>query len=308
MYLKLIKNLKKFLRPIRNITYFTQLKNNNFSVKFCLEGNLSIKLPTIGYGSLTSKASREFSQRCFDYSQRPTAEALLRKTVYSLIQCGYIDPEKSIIDIGSWIADNTIVWAKLLSRGNVYAIDPSEENIQFGMKIATLNELNNIHWVKAVCSDKSNIPLTIQTGDSSHAAFGNSNDSKLTQYVSTTLDEIVPENLHTNISLLHVDVEGFEERVILGAKSIISKSNPVVIFEQHISNEDPSAIMTFLKSKQYDIFMINEVLPGCAYDCRNFIAFSSNKPLPSIPPTIQHQGRAEGIWYATIGDSLIRIY
>lgn len=304
MSFKLRKNIRQISRLVKNINH---LKKNGFSIKFEFEGDILIKLPVIGYRSICSKVGREFSQRCVDYSQRPTAEALLRKIVYQLILTGYIDQDKSIIDIGSWIADNTIVWAKLLRRGNVIAIDPSEENIEFGRKIAKVNDLSNINWIKAVCSDRSNTPLKIVDGDSRHASFGNLTSGELTPYTSTTLDEIVPQNLHDKISLLHVDVEGFEERVIVGANNILNQSMPVVIFEQHISRENPADIFYFLRAKQYTIFMINEVLPGCAFDCRNFIAFASGKPLPNMFPTVQDQGRAEGIWYATIGASLVRL-
>jgi hypothetical protein len=103
------------------------------------------------------------------------------------------------------------------------------------------------------------------------------------------------------------DVEGFEEKVILGARSIITKSKPVLIFEQHISNENPSKIIAFLQGHHYEVFMINEVLPKCEYDCRNFIAFSKNKPLPLFPKPLLYKGRSEGIWYASVGEWLIKV-
>lgn len=296
-----------FRSVLRSVKKIRRLKNNSFIIKFPFEGGLNIILPVISYIDSLSSAGRDFTKKCFDYSNRPIAEALLRKTVYKLIKSSYIDPDKSIIDIGSWIADNTIVWAKLLRKGCVYAIDPSQDNLNFGMKVAEMNNLDNVRWIKAVCSDKTNIPLEIKEGDIEHAVFGKSNDSKSQKFLSTTLDEVIPSNSHDKISLLHVDVEGFEEKVILGASSIIAKSKPVLIFEQHISNENPSKIIAFLQGHDYEVFMINEVLPKCEYDCRNFIAFNKSKPLPLFPKPLIYKGRSEGIWYATVGEWLIKV-
>ena len=268
---------------------------------------MKVKLPEIAYWDLFSKANRDLSSRSIDFSSRPTAEPLLRKTINELIQCGYIDLDKSIIDIGCFIADNSIVWAKFLKKGGVYAIDPSQENLNFGIKIAKLNGIDNINWVKAVCYDKSNILLAIKEGDIEHAVFGRLKNRRSTEYSSRTLDEIIPSALHDKISLVHIDVEGLEWKVILGTQSIIEKSNPILVFEQHISNENPLKIITFLKSHYYEVFMINEVLPGCEKDCRNFIAFSKLKSLPKLPKVILHQGRSEGIYFASYGDWLIKV-
>ena len=53
--------------------------------------------------------------------------------------------------------------------------------------------------------------------------------------------------------------------------------------------------------------MINEVLPGCELDCRNFIAFDSNKQLPKIENIKQNKERKDGIFYASIGSELIKV-
>lgn len=308
---KILLRVRSFLR-VRTFVWLylnvRRLKRNNFVTLFGLEGNLKINLPKINYLDLLSKSGRDFSLRCVTYSTRPTKEALLRKTVYHLFECGYISAENSVIDIGCWLADNTVIWAKLLKGGNIFAIDPSRENLEFGKRVATLNNVQNINWIQAICSDKPNVPLTILDGDINHAKFADLNQiSCAIGYRTTTLDEIVPKASHDKISLLHVDVEGFEEKVILGASEIIAKSKPVVIFEQHISAEDPLPIVDFLRHQQYDIYMINEVLPGCAYDCRNFIALRSDKPFPPIPMAKQYDGRTEGIWYAALGYPLLKV-
>ena len=52
----------------------------------------------------------------------------------------------------------------------VYAIDPSNENLIFGKKLAELNNINNIEWIEAVCSDSNGDSLEYN-GKIDHAKF-----------------------------------------------------------------------------------------------------------------------------------------
>ena len=54
-------------------------------------------------------------------------------------------------------------------------------------------------------------------------------------------------------------------------------------------------------------FMVNEVLPGCSLDCRNFLAFDSNNALPKISEFERKSGADMGIYSAVVGGSLIEI-
>jgi len=228
MQFRLKKGVRRFLRLVKSINH---LRSIDFSVHFPYEGDTVVKLPVVKLRALAFQEGRDFVRRCNDFTRRPSAEPLLRKIVYQLIKTGYVDPDKYFIDIGSWIADNTIVWAKLLSTGGVFAVDPSAENLAFGDTVAKYNNIHNVRWIKAVCSDESNIPLRIAEGDLGHASFDRLEGDEFGGFITTTLDSVVPILYHKNVSLLHVDVEGFEEKVILGARTIISKSKPVIVFE-----------------------------------------------------------------------------
>ena len=288
------------------MTKLNSLNKNNYKAKFIHEGGIEISLPKISVVETLFNHNKR-SKRVLNYFSRPKAEILLRKTIFNLYKEGYIGSNKSIIDIGCWLADNSLVWAKLLDKeATVYAIDPSAENLSFGQDLAELNSIFNVSWVQAVCSDSLGVPLKFK-GKLDHATFSESNITNQNMMVSTTLDEIVGESNHETIGMLHVDVEGMELKVLRGAETIIDKSRPVITFEQHISQEDVGTVGSFLKEKNYDIFMINEVLPGCNLDCRNFIAFDSHRGHPEIKKPDQTNGRKEGVFYACMGADLISI-
>ncbi len=290
---------------VTRIERLSKMKASGFKVIFINDGDTEIIMPSQNiFDALLFSSSQFDKQSAFFF--RPNKEALLRKVIFNLFESGYLDKKMSIIDIGCWLSDNTLPWAKMLTdNGVVHAVDPSKENLYFGECIAQLNKISNINWVEGVCSDVSNIPLSF-TGSIDHAQFSNSKQLSDT-IMSTTLDKIIEESNHQEISLIHVDVEGFEKKVLQGAEDIIDRCRPTILFEQHIALESISPITDFLHEKDYSIYMINEVLTDCILDCRNFIAFDNLKRLPKFLNVTHHMGREQGIFYASLGGSLIHV-
>jgi FkbM family methyltransferase len=200
------------------------------------------------------------------FSNRNEHEVIFRKINTILINNKIING--NIIDLGSWIGDNSIPWAKNIS-GIVYAIDPSQDNCNFIKKISEINEIENIVILKEVISDSINM---VSTNDNLwHASF-QLNENGLNKTKSTSLDQLYKDNVIKNIDYIHLDVEGMEKRVILGAENLINEYQPIITFEQHISWEDYIGLSNYLKNKNYKVYLINEILPGCMPDCRNFLA------------------------------------
>ena len=221
-----------------------------------------------------------------------------------MYESGFISSQLSIIDIGCWIADNSIVWSQLLSKnGIVFAIDPSSENINFGKQIAKLNNIENINWVQAVCAEKEGIKLGFD-GSINHTSFYSATSNNY--LISSSIDSII-EDASCAIGLLHVDVEGYELSVLKGSREVISRDRPVISFEQHISKENLETISEYIKSFDYHIFMINEVLPGNALDCRNFLALPKEKGVPNLKDFKQSNSRDIDIYSAVIGPAIIEI-
>lgn len=300
----ILRRLKSYaIAPINRLDNYRKLKRLNYTIDFVNEGSIKVRLPEVSAIEIILGLGVSVNRNT-DYQNRPFAEVLLRKTIYEIYENGYISRDLSIIDIGSWISDNSIVWSHYLSgAAKVIAIDPSRDNITYGQNLAKLNNVENIKFVQAVCADKSGIKLDFD-GTIDHASFKVSTTQNY--LLGTTIDEIISQE-GLPVGLFHVDVEGFELSVLKGAMSLITRDLPVISFEQHISKENINDITSFLKSFNYRIFMVNEVLPGCSLDCRNFLAFPSEKGLPKLTGFDQQNGRDLGIYSAVIGDVLIEI-
>ena len=304
---KIFKNIISFyFYPIRIRNLARQhnyLRKSDFKVNFLYEGSKIVNLPkTSLLESLLTK--KNLTENNYTFSHRPSHEVLLRKIIFELYLSGYISNRHSIIDIGCWISDNSIVWSQYLKEeGILFAIDPSTNNISYGKMLAKLNNIQNISFVEAVCAEKVGIKLDYK-GKIDHARFLRSTSERYIK--SSTLDQIVNKEVKT-IGFIHIDVEGYEFNVLKGAENIIKRDMPVITFEQHISKEKVSEIIKYLEELGYKNFMINEVLPGCNYDCRNFISIPSNKEMPNLFEHNQSEGRTHGIYSAVLGKSLIKV-
>ncbi|MDA7719185.1 FkbM family methyltransferase [Candidatus Pelagibacter sp.] len=291
------------IAPISRLDNYRKLKRQNYTIDFVNEGSIKVRLPEVSTLEIILGIGVSVN-RNIAYQNRPFAEVLLRKTIYEIYESGYISRDLSIIDIGNWISDNSIVWSHYLAdAAKVIAIDPSRDNITYGQNLANINNVENIKFVQAVCADKSGIKLDFD-GTIDLASFKASTTQNYV--VSTTIDEILYEE-GLPVGFFHIDVEGFELSVLKGAMTVITRDLPVISFEQHISKENVNDITSFLKGFNYRVFMVNEVLPGCGLDCRNFLAFPSEKGLPKLTSYDQQNGRDMGIYSAVIGDVLIEI-
>lgn len=210
---------------------------------------------------------------------RPYHEILFRQIHNYLINKGFID--RNVIDLGAWIGDNTLPWAKMI-KGKVYAIDPSEKNCQYIETLKNINGCENIEIIQEAISDKVKT-LTVKAGDTnelSHCSFVYRWDDSfvVNKIKSTSLDILYNKGIIKNIGYIHLDVEGMEYWVIKGAQNIIKEERPIFTYEVHLNiDERLSKIKNILHDNDYIIYMINEVLPGNRSDCRNLLAIPKEK-------------------------------
>jgi FkbM family methyltransferase len=206
-----------------------------------------------------------------NFRNRTNHEVIFRKINTYLILNKII--KNNVIDLGCWIGDNSIPWAKNMPESIIYAIDPSEENRNYILDMCNLNEVTNVNVIQKAISDRNEIVSTNE--DLHHCSFvyNNPNNNGRTKINAYSLDYLYSQNEIDNIGYIHLDVEGMEFRVIKGSNDIIDKFRPIITFEQHLEIDNYIELSTYLTNKQYIVFMINEVLPGCRPDCRNFIAF-----------------------------------
>jgi FkbM family methyltransferase len=161
-----------------------------------------------------------------------------------------------IIDCGAHIGDGAIPIAHtLIKKGRpdliVYAIDPSTYKCKIIEYFASINNLTNI---KVICCGLSNENTEYTYVESVSENTGGTNWKSLEKnegIVNTesqkfyTLDYLVQQGrIKNNIGVIHLDVEGMEDKALEGGKNTIDKFKPYLSLENH--NPDTNIFLKYL--------------------------------------------------------------
>ena len=206
-----------------------------------------------------------------DFAKRSGCEVILRSLIMYLYEQNFLSKRHSIIDLGAWIGDNAIPWSKIIS-GNVYAIDPSRENVDYIQELKNLNNAENLKIIKSAVSDKDK--TLYFSGDEKHITFQSKGEFGVP---ARSLDSFFVEGLINNVEFLHLDVEGQEHNVMVGSKTIIQKFRPLIVWENHLDIDDYMNTVEMLAGLNYETFLINESFPHCRQDCRNLFSIHKDK-------------------------------
>jgi FkbM family methyltransferase len=193
--------------------------------------------------NIDKKWLKDFQDRLQGWE--PKTNKLLNKLV---LKC---DNDTNIIDAGAHVGDTLLVMAKTLQKNRkkskikLHGIDPNKSKLEFIKKIANTNNINNIKTIYGGLSDKSNKGKLIKHGHAGMWKIEESNDSTVPLF---SIDSL---NLG-KISLIHLDVEGYEYKALLGAKNTILRDKPYLIIEI-LHGDFKEKIIPYLKSLNYEI-------------------------------------------------------
>lgn len=243
----------------KNINYITDVPEYYY---FENDGNVKITLPV---------EHTDFIDWSTNFIFMSNNEPLFRKLHNYLFGNNII--KGNVIDLGAYIGDNTIPWAKLNPNLIFYAIDPSLLNCEWIKIVSNCNNITNIKTIQSAISDKEEYLYT--DNNITHCSFVWNNNLKSNEIKATSLDYLHKKNMITDIGYIHLDVEGMEYTVLIGANDLIDTCRPVITFETHSIAEKLQLenIIKLLKSKNYISFEIQEKLKNHRDDCRNHIAF-----------------------------------
>ena len=163
------------------------------------------------------------------------------------------------IDIGSNCGMYTIPLARMLkNKGKVISIEPEKKNIKLLKKNVSLNRLKNVIVIDKGCfSKKRKMTFYLDNfGTGGHSLLKRKGAKKEIIPVDT-LDNILKSLKINHVDLIKVDVMGVELETFKGAKKILKKSHPKIIFEL-LNKEDKEKVYKFLSQYNYKIKQITE--------------------------------------------------
>ena len=177
----------------------------------------------------------------------------------------------TVIDIGGNIGSMSLTFASLFPSAEIKAFEPTHFACEKFKKNISLNPLlsNRIELIQSFVSDTNdnNPDITAyaswKVGGQDHAGVkhpvhsGTAMDA--TGVHACTLDWISKTNGYKNIKLIKIDTDGHEFKVLKGAKEIIIRDRPIIVFEigkfvmkeHHVDN---FFFFDFFETINYDLF------------------------------------------------------
>lgn len=189
-------------------------------------------------------AKNKYGKYCIPESSkhRTVAGKLLGGFVYEEETIQYILDHRgdgAVIHAGTYVGD----FLPAISANNrkVYAFEAVKENYE-ATKITLDLNFGNDHQTKLYYNALGSVDdeiIKIVTKDWTGKSIGcastieshihKANENNYEEVATITIDSVVPEG--ENITLIHLDIEGFEEEALKGAMQTIRKNLPILLVE-----------------------------------------------------------------------------
>lgn len=171
-----------------------------------------------------------------------------------------LKPGMTFIDIGANKGDFSLIAAKVMhGQGTVIAFEPEPTNCMWIKKSIELNGYSNIALFEVALGETNgcaNLYLSDKSGWHSLVPSLPARNIGVIEVNKKTLDSVVEENNYQNISMIKIDVEGFELMVLKGAvKTLINNKDIILLIDIHPHlGVDPKEVCEFLKALGFSIY------------------------------------------------------
>jgi len=146
-----------------------------------------------------------------------------------------INKGATIIDIGANVGLFSLLGSELIGpNGKVLAIEPSKQVFDCFNKNIELNNLKNIIAVNVALGEEEgfiSMSYPNKKDKEKNDAYGFIDTSKVGDVKCVVLDQFIKKHDIAKIDVIKIDVEGAELLCLKGAKEILKRDKPVIIFE-----------------------------------------------------------------------------
>lgn len=175
----------------------------------------------------------------------------------------FVGKAGTLVDVGASIGVYSLIAGSRISKGAVYAFEPSHDARNKLTENIHLNKLKNVYVYDFVVSDKVGEEkfLTGKISEIDHIYDGKSDENKLlVKKKSVTLDSFLEKKKVDRVDVVKIDVEGAEMKVFLGLKKYLEQGKiGVILFEVNRKNKNFgfSTHQTFEYLKSFGFILYN---------------------------------------------------
>lgn len=149
-----------------------------------------------------------------------------------------------MIDVGAHWGTHTIFFAKQNSR--VVAFEPVKDN--FKCLVHNLSKFSNVILINNPVSDSNETVEMINPSKTQNGTY--QCEKSETGLECKTIDSYRFQNL----IYLKVDVEGYEYKVLMGARETIDRCKPIIDIETSIHRSNYNDIMIWIRDNNYSVY------------------------------------------------------
>jgi FkbM family methyltransferase len=145
-----------------------------------------------------------------------------------------IKTAKVIVDAGANVGSTTLLFASENPGAEIYSFEPHPDTYQKAVTNIQLNAFDKIQIFNlglGAVKESKKLYEVIANNPGMNRMMPGENPYPFRLIEIITLDDFCTEHNISQIDFLKVDVEGFEYFVLLGGKTIISKTHPVIYLE-----------------------------------------------------------------------------
>lgn len=190
-------------------------------------------------------AYNRYGGYCIPLSSRhtPTAQKILGGRVHEPNTIEFISAHSgsgSIIHAGTYFGDFIPALSEACSADSkVWAFEPNPENYRCASITSQINSAENVRLQNAgLGSRKNQLPLKVRDSDSILGGQSKFLDAdtepsgETTEGRIVTIDDTIPSD--ADISVIHLDVEGFEKNALKGGIKTMRRCKPALILEKPV--------------------------------------------------------------------------
>lgn len=151
---------------------------------------------------------------------------------------------KDIIDVGACVGDSALVFQKYTDK-HIYAFEPTNEGYEALQETISLNNATRIIPInKALGASAFEGSISVRGGGSS-MVFDNHTQMQKVEVI--TLDSFVRDR-NIQVGFIKVDIEGFEQEFLKGAKQTITEQKPAMLISIYHQASDFFEIKPMIES------------------------------------------------------------
>lgn len=147
-----------------------------------------------------------------------------------------LSPGQTFADVGACYGIYTLVGSQLVGEsGQVLAFEPARQSFEVLERNIALNSLRNVRAYHLALFDQKGTARLFHHADTTRNSLGETGrgNKDFEEVPTATLDSVVQylDGRLKGIDVIKMDVEGAEEKVLRGARTVLAASHPTLIFE-----------------------------------------------------------------------------